>query len=62
MNKMSSEYKKLKSEIIKLKNKGLISIWPSEEQKIDWAYGSLTIENKNVTRDMVKRIIKEIKE
>lgn len=36
-----------------------LSVRPTREQRIDWAYGNTKIENSDVTREMVERAVDE---
>lgn len=50
-------YEELKAAVKKLQSEGRLDKWPSREQRIDWAYGTTAIENKNVTREMVENAV-----
>ena len=47
-------YEELKVEVRRLQEEGRIDIWPSRDQRIDWAYGNTKIENESVTREMAR--------
>lgn len=34
-------------------------LWPSAEQRADWAYGNARIENPKVTRAMAERAVRD---
>jgi hypothetical protein len=35
-------------------------MWPTDEQRADWAYGNTVIENSSVTLEMAQRAVREI--
>lgn len=50
-------YEQLRAEVIKLQQEGAFSVWPTREQRIDWAYGNTKIENDGITREMAERAV-----
>jgi hypothetical protein len=52
---MRDNYEELKSEVKRLQEEGRLEKSPNREQRIDWAFGTTVIENKDVTREMVER-------
>jgi hypothetical protein len=51
---MASNYENLKAEVQRMHAAGTLELWPSREQRIDWAYGTTKIENSAVTRQMAE--------
>lgn len=51
---MATTYEELKEKIRQLQEAGQLSKSLSPEEKMDWAYGNTVIENKSVTREMVR--------
>lgn len=47
-------YEQLRAEVMQLKTEGAFSVWPTREQRIDWAYGNTKIENEGITREMAE--------
>jgi hypothetical protein len=54
---MKKSYEELKAEVQRLQEQGRIGVWPTREQRIDWAYGTTKIENDQVTREMAERAV-----
>lgn len=54
-----STYEKLRDEVRRLQAEGRLPTWPTDQQRIDWAFGNTAIENKDVTRDMAARAVAE---
>ncbi|ACY18326.1 hypothetical protein [Haliangium ochraceum] len=54
---MSQSYEKLKAQVQELQAQGKLDIWPSQEQRIDWAYGNTKIENDAITREMAEKAV-----
>jgi hypothetical protein len=52
-------YEQLLAEVRRLQDRGQLPIWPTNAQRIDWAYGNTVIENENVTIAMVERAAAE---
>lgn len=48
---------KLLKEIKDLQTQGKLPRWPTDEQRIDWAYGNTVIENARITRAMAKKAV-----
>jgi hypothetical protein len=48
-------YEQLLQEVRCLQDEGRLPIWPTREQRIDWAYGNTVIENDQVTLDMAEK-------
>ena len=51
----------LEREVRNQKTAGAISVWPSDEQRADWAFGNTVIENGSVTREMAQKAAHEIR-
>lgn len=51
---MTKKYEQLREEVRKLQDQGKLPVWPTNEQRVDWAYGNTAIENKDVTREMAE--------
>lgn len=45
----------LEREVRRLQHEGRLPIWPTDEQRADWAFGNTVIENSSVTFDMARR-------
>lgn len=50
-------YENLKATVKRLRDEGKIQVWPTREQRIDWAYGTTKIENSAVTREMAEKAV-----
>ncbi len=50
-------YEQLKVEVKRLQEQGKLDPWPSREQRIDWAYGTTVIENREVTQAMAEKAV-----
>lgn len=53
-DRMERTYEQLKARVKELQAQGKIDVWPSDEQRADWAYGNTKIENDGVTREMAE--------
>lgn len=49
--------KALLGQVKELQEQGRLPIWPTNEQRADWAYGNTVIENAKVTLEMAKRAV-----
>ena len=54
---MSNSYNELKERIQELQNTGKLPTKPTDEQRVDWAYGNTAIDCQGVTRDMAERVV-----
>ena len=54
---MANNYENLKAEVQRMRAEGTLELWPSREQRIDWAYGTTKIENSAVTRQMAEMAV-----
>ena len=52
-NTQERTYEDLMAQVQQLAKEGKVDVWPSREQRIDWAYGNTKIENEAITREMV---------
>jgi hypothetical protein len=50
------EYSELSARIRRLQEENALPIYPTEEQRVDWAFGNAAIENSSVTREVVGRV------
>jgi hypothetical protein len=51
---MELSYAQLRKRVRELQKKGALPVWPSDEQRADWAFGNTAIENDNITREMAQ--------
>jgi transcriptional regulator with XRE-family HTH domain len=54
---MLSRVALLGKKVKKMQEQGKLPIWPTDEQRADWAYGNTVIENAKVTLKMVKEAV-----
>lgn len=54
---MSRTYEQLKAQVLQLQREGLVQVWPTDEERIDWVYGNTKIENDDITREMVEQAV-----
>lgn len=52
-----SRYEHLKRRLQALKAAGKISGRPTDEERVDWAYGNAALSNPNVTREMAEKAV-----
>ena len=57
---MSRTYGQLKAEVQRLQSEGKVNAWPTDEERIDWAYGNSKIENDGVTREMAEQAVARV--
>jgi hypothetical protein len=57
-NAPTNNYERLKVEVQRLQRLGTIGSWPTDEQRVDWAYGTTKIENDDVTREMAEEAVR----
>jgi len=50
-------YEALKAQVDQALADGKFSRWPSDAQRVDWAFGNTKIENQDVTREMIERAV-----
>jgi hypothetical protein len=51
---MKRSYEELTIKIKELQREGTLPVWPTNEQRADWAFGNTAIENDQVTRKMAQ--------
>lgn len=54
-------YDEIKTRLQKLLAEGKITGRPTDEQRIDWAYGNTVMENPKITRELVRQVFYEKK-
>lgn len=50
----------LSERVKELQAEGKLPTEPTDEQRIDWAYGNTVIENPDITREMVAEIVSKL--
>jgi hypothetical protein len=51
---MKPNFEELRRKVRKLQDRGALPVWPTDEERADWAFGNTAIENDNITRDMAE--------
>jgi hypothetical protein len=54
---MNRKLNELQREVRRLQKEGRLPVWPTDEQRADWAFGNTVIENAAVTFEMAQRAV-----
>ena len=54
---MDATLRELQRKVRCLQEEGRLPVWPTDEQRADWAFGNTVIENGDVTFEMAQRAV-----
>lgn len=54
---MKKNYEALSRKVKEMQQQGKLPIWPTNEQRANWAYGNTVIENSSVTLEMAQEAV-----
>jgi hypothetical protein len=56
---MKRGYEELSAKVKLLQEQRHLPVWPTDEQRADWAFGNTAIENDDITRQMAEDAVAE---